>query len=145
MGNLLCFAGRRAESEAISERARAAGEAIGDLVSQISANMNLGLNAYSAGDYRRAQAFQERILGLIPPERFRERFGRALLPAVNALSNLAAALAQRGVFDDAVRHGQAAIELAEEVGHPYSLAVACWNVGRIHTLRGDARAGQADS
>jgi predicted ATPase/class 3 adenylate cyclase len=137
MGNLLCFAGRRAESEAISERARAAGEAIGDLVSQISANTNLGLNAYSAGDYRRAQAFQERILGLIPPERVRERFGRALLPAVNALSNLAAALAQRGAFDEAVRHGQTAIELAEEVGHPYSLAVAWWNVGRVHALRGD--------
>jgi class 3 adenylate cyclase/tetratricopeptide (TPR) repeat protein len=137
MGNLLCFAGRRAESEAISERAQAAGEAIGDLASQISANTNLGLNAYSAGDYRRAQAFQERILGLIPPERVRERFGRALLPAVNALSNLAAAQAQRGAFDEAVRHGQTAIELAAEVGHPYSLAVAWWNVGRVHALRGD--------
>jgi ATP/maltotriose-dependent transcriptional regulator MalT len=29
------------------------------------------------------------------------------------------------------------IELAEEVGHPYSLAIACWNAGRVHTLRGD--------
>jgi tetratricopeptide (TPR) repeat protein len=27
--------------------------------------------------------------------------------------------------------------LASEVGHPYSLAVACWNAGRLHTLRGD--------
>ena len=61
---------------------------------------------------------------------------------MNALSNLAAALAQRGVFDEAVRHGQTAMELAEEVGHPYSLAVACWNAGRVHTLRGDpAQAG----
>jgi class 3 adenylate cyclase/tetratricopeptide (TPR) repeat protein len=137
MGNLLCFAGRRAESEAISERARVVGEAIGDLVAQIGANTNLGLNAYSAGDYRRAQAFQEKILQLIPPGQVRERFGRALLPAVNALSNLAAAQAQRGLFDEAVRRTQAAIELAEEVGHPYSLAVACWNAGRVHTLRGD--------
>ena len=137
IGNLLCFAGRRAESEAISERARTAGEAIGDLSSQIMANTNLGLNAYSAGDYRRAEAFQNRILGLIPRERFRERFGRALLPAVNALSNLAAALVQRGVFDDAVRHCQAAIELAEEVGHPYSLGVAAWHLGGVYTLRGD--------
>jgi class 3 adenylate cyclase len=141
IGNVLCFAGRRAESEAISERARAVGEAIGDLVAQIGANTNLGLNAYSAGDYRRAQAFQERILELIPSGRVRERFGRALLPAVNALSNLAAAQAQRGLFDEAVRHTQAAIALAEEVGHPYSLAVACWNAGRVHTLRGDL--GQA--
>jgi class 3 adenylate cyclase/tetratricopeptide (TPR) repeat protein len=137
MGNLLCFAGRRAESEGISERARAVGEAIGDLVAQVGANTNLGLNAYSAGDYRRAQRFQERILQLIPSGRVRERFGRALLPAVNALSNLAAAQAQRGLFDKAVRHCQGAIELAEEVEHPYSLAVACWNAGRVHTLRGD--------
>ncbi len=143
IGNFLCFAGRRAESEAISERARAVGEAIGDLVAQIGANTNLGLNAYSAGDYRRAQPFQERILQLIPSGRVRERFGRALLPAVNALSNLAAVQAQRGLFEEAVRHGRAAIALAEEVGHPYSLAVACWSAGRVHTLRGDLAQGKA--
>jgi tetratricopeptide (TPR) repeat protein len=137
IGNALCFAGRRAESEAISERARAVGDAIGDLAAQIGANMNLGLNASSAGDYRRAQAFQERGLALIPRERVRERFGRALLPAVNALSSLAAVQAQRGLFEEAARHCRTAIELAEEVGHPYSLAVACWNAGRVHTLRGD--------
>jgi tetratricopeptide (TPR) repeat protein len=113
------------------------GQATGDAVSQISANTNLGLNAYSAGDYRKAQAFQERILELIPPDRARERFGRALLPAVNAHGNLALALAQRGAFVDAVRHGQAAIGLADEVSHPYSLGVAAWHLGRIYTLRGD--------
>ncbi len=59
MGNALLATGRRAESVAISERARAAGEGIGDLITQISANTNLGLTAYAAGDYRRAQAFQE--------------------------------------------------------------------------------------
>jgi class 3 adenylate cyclase/tetratricopeptide (TPR) repeat protein len=130
MGNLLCLAGRRVESVAISERAQAVGEATGDAVSQISANTNLGLNAYSAGDYRKAQAFQERILELIPPD-------RALLPAVNAHGNLALALAQRGAFVDAVRHGQAAIGLADEVSHPYSLGVAAWHLGSIYTLRGD--------
>jgi tetratricopeptide (TPR) repeat protein len=137
MGNTLWAVGRRAESEAISERARVTGEAIEDLITQMSANTNLALSAYAAGDYRRAQAFQETILRLIPSERVRERFGRALLPAVNALSNLARAQAQRGLFDEAVRHGEAAIALAEEAGHPYSLAIACWNVGRVHTLRGD--------
>jgi tetratricopeptide (TPR) repeat protein len=142
IGNFLCFAGRRAESEAISERARAVGEAIGDLGAQIGANTNLGLNAYSAGDYRRAQPFLERILQLIPSGQVRERFGRALLPAVNALSSLAAVQAQRGLFEEAVRHGRAAIALAEEVGHPYSLAVACWNAGRVHTLRGDLAQGK---
>lgn len=77
------------------------GEAIEDLITQMSANTNLALSAYAAGDYRRAQAFQETILRLIPSERVRERFGRALLPAVNALSNLARAQAQRGLFDEA--------------------------------------------
>ena len=86
---------------------------------------------------------RRRILQLIPPERVRERFGRALLPAVNALSNLAAALAQRGVFDEAVRHGQAAIELAEEVGHPYSLAVACWHARTRSHAPGRPCPGQA--
>jgi tetratricopeptide (TPR) repeat protein len=109
------------------------GEAIGDLVAQIGANTNLGLNAYSAGDYRRAQPFQERILQLIPSGRVRERFGRALLPAVNARSNLAAVQAQRGLFEEAVGHCRAAIALAEEVGHPYSVVVACWQAGRVHT------------
>jgi tetratricopeptide (TPR) repeat protein len=124
-------------SEAISARAGAAGEAIGDLSGQIGANVNLGLNAYSAGDYRRAQAFQEKILQLIPSGQVRERFGRAVLPVVNSLSNLASALAERGRFDDAVRHGRAAMELAEAVGHPYSVAVACLHVGGAYTLRGD--------
>jgi tetratricopeptide (TPR) repeat protein len=56
---------------------------------------------------------------------------------VNSLSNLASALAERGLFGDAVRHGQAAMELAEEVGHPYSMAVACLHAGRVHTRQGD--------
>jgi class 3 adenylate cyclase/tetratricopeptide (TPR) repeat protein len=137
MGNILWAVGRRAESKAISERAGVTGEAIGDLVTQILANTNLGLTAYAAGDYREAQTFQESILRLIPSERNRERFGRAVLPAVNARSNLADAQAQRGLFDEAVRHGESAIALAEEVGHPYSLAIACSVVGRVHTLRGD--------
>jgi tetratricopeptide (TPR) repeat protein len=131
-------AGHRAESKAISERARAAGEEIGDLHAQISANTNLGLAAFQVGDYRQAQAFQEANLRLIPSHRFRDRLGRPLLPSVSALSQLAGALGQRGVFDEAVRHGAAAIELAQEVGHPYSLAIACFHVGRVHTLRGAA-------
>jgi tetratricopeptide (TPR) repeat protein len=137
MGNQLLSVGRPAESEAISERALAAGEATEDLITQISANMNLGLNADFAGDYRRAQAFHERILQLIPSGQVRERFGRAVLPVVNSLSNLAGVQAQRGLFDEAIRHGHAAMELAAEVGHPYSLAAACWQAGRVHTLRGD--------
>jgi tetratricopeptide (TPR) repeat protein len=138
MGNLFWVAGRRSESVAISRRARAAGEAIGDLGSQITANQNLALTAYAVGDYREAQAFLEKILGLIPPDRVRDRFGRALLPVVNALSTLAPVLAQRGLFDEAVRRGQAALELAAEVGHPYSLACACWRLGDMYTVRGDA-------
>ena len=138
MGNLLWSAGHRAESKAISERARAAGEEIGDLDAQISANTNLGLAAAQVGDYRQAQACQEANLRLIPSHRSRDRLGRPLLPSVSALSQLAGALGQRGVFDDAIRHGAAAIELAQEVGHPYSLAVACFHVGRVHTLRGAA-------
>jgi predicted ATPase/class 3 adenylate cyclase len=137
-GNLLWIAGRRSESVAISWRARAAGEASGDLASQITGNQNLALTAYAVGDYREAQAFLERILGLIPSDRIRDRFGRALLPVVNALSTLAPILAQQGVFDEAVRRGQAALELATEVGHPYSLACACWRLGDMYTVRGDA-------
>jgi tetratricopeptide (TPR) repeat protein len=137
MGNLLWIAGRRLESEAISRRALAVGEAVGDLGTQISANTNLGLTAHAAGDYRQARVFQEACVRLIPPERVRERFGRAVLPAVNARANLAAALGQLGVFDDAVRHGEAAVALAEEVGHPYSLAVASFRIGVVYTLRGD--------
>ena len=62
MGNLLWIAGDRTESEAVSQRAGAVGERIGDLVTQISANTNLGLAAYETGEYRQARAFQERIL-----------------------------------------------------------------------------------
>ncbi|HSE95547.1 MAG TPA: hypothetical protein VLD61_06615, partial [Methylomirabilota bacterium] len=120
-----------------SWRAHSAGKAMGDPILQMRANMNLGLNAYTAGDYRRAEGFYVNILQLVPSDQLRERFGFALLPAVNARSNLAAALAQRGVFEEGVRHGQVAIELAEAVGHPYSLAVAGWRVGGMYTVRGD--------
>jgi tetratricopeptide (TPR) repeat protein len=48
-------------------------------------------------------------------------------------------LAQRGEFEEALEQGRAAIALAEEVGHPYSLVHAYYNLGSIHEIQGDSQ------
>jgi tetratricopeptide (TPR) repeat protein len=67
----------------------------------------------------------------------RERFGLHGFPAAICGSYLAWALAERGQFDEAIARGREAVQIAEAVDHPYSLAYASWGLALAHVLRGE--------
>ncbi len=47
------------------------------------------------------------------------------------------ALAERGEFDEAMTHGQEALRLAKEVGHPFNLAHIYYDLGYFRGVEGE--------
>src|SRR4029434_5317544 len=59
------------------------------------------------------------------------------LPFATSRTSLALALAERGEFVEAVARCREAIQIAETVGHPYSISVMYRGMGHLHLRRGD--------
>jgi tetratricopeptide (TPR) repeat protein len=66
-----------------------------------------------------------------------ERFGGTGLPFAHSRASLALALAERGEFIEAVARCTEAIQIAEAVGHPYSVTMMYRGMGYLHLRRGD--------
>jgi hypothetical protein len=66
-----------------------------------------------------------------------ERFGGSGLAFPNSRASLALALAERGEFVEAVVRCTEAIQIAEVVGHPYTVPVMYTGMGLVHLTRGD--------
>jgi class 3 adenylate cyclase/tetratricopeptide (TPR) repeat protein len=119
------------------ERARAHGEAVGDLDLRVVAGSNLGQAHMARTDYRLGVDILERTIALLDPESARDRFGQGTLPAVLMRVNLAKGLAELGRFPEAIERGEEAIRLAEAAHHPASLVIAWWARGLPLVRRGD--------
>ena len=63
-----------------------------------------------------------------------------VVPGVQCLSYLAVLLWLQGYADRALAHAQAALTLAHDVAHPYSLAMAHFYAARLHQARGERQA-----
>jgi hypothetical protein len=95
------------------------------------------LSCYVIGDYLGVEHVSRRVMRSLQGDRARERFGLAVFPAVMSRAFLAAALAERGVFDEGAAAGQEAIRIAETLDHPYSLIVACHGFAYLNSVRGE--------
>jgi tetratricopeptide (TPR) repeat protein len=137
LSNNCWVTGRLVEARALSLRAQPVAEALGDPGLRSLANINLGLVAYTSGDYRLSERHHRENVALLTSELARQRLGQALFPAVNSRMQLARALAQLGAFAEGVEYGHAAIALAEELNHPYSLAIACNGLGELSAIQGN--------
>jgi class 3 adenylate cyclase/tetratricopeptide (TPR) repeat protein len=65
--------GHVADAPAFAERALTIGDELGDLPLRVAASYYLGTAYFAAGDYRRAEEFFPRIVGLLKGDRVRER------------------------------------------------------------------------
>ncbi len=135
--NVRIISGHPREAIGFGQNAQAIAESLGDLALQVTANLNLGWAYHFAADDRSAEPLIRKVLGLLEGDRRRERFGQTAFPAVAALSYLTWILAEQGRFAEAIARGEEATRLAEELDHPYSLALALWCVARPHIVRGD--------
>lgn len=114
-------------------------------------NAALNMEAYQTlamvliyrGEFRCALDYAERGLALFDPQEHREhvaRWGQA--PGLVCLAMSAWALWSLGYPDQAVAQSRKAIALAQQLAHPYSLALTYGLASRLHQLRRDVQATQ---
>jgi len=73
----------------------------------------------------------------LPGELARERCGLPGFPAVLARSFLARSLAERGAFAEGIACGEEGLRIGEQLDHPWTVIVACWQLGYLYGLKGD--------
>ncbi len=124
-------------ARAIGERACGIAEAVGDLGLRVVANYYLGMALWYAGDPRRAAEPLRTAIALAEGAPLGERFGLAALPAVLPRFVLAQALADLGVFAQAVATGEEGLRIAQTAGHSLSEVWARYGLGYAHLRHGN--------
>ncbi len=133
----LSMHGEHEQAVTACERAIVMARTLDDYGLEVAATLSLGWAYYYLGDYPKAvEALRRNLLPLDNPV-VRERFGGIGLPFANSRTTLALALVERGEFIEAVVRGTEAIQIAEAVGHPYSVTVTYRGMGHLHLRRGD--------
>jgi predicted ATPase/class 3 adenylate cyclase len=137
LSSCLYLLGDAAGGLASAQRALDIATALGDVGLQVAANNYLG-EAYLWGfsNYRRAAEVFIRTVEALHDAPLGERFGTALVQSVGSRAYLAMCLAELGAFAEGRGHGEDALQLAEAVDHPYSLAFACYAVGILYLRQG---------
>jgi class 3 adenylate cyclase/tetratricopeptide (TPR) repeat protein len=129
--------GHALEARAFAQSALAIAEKLGDLPLMVMTNFYLGSGSLVLGDYRGAAASLEKTVELLQGGLSRERFVMAGFPAVMARGWLAWVLADRGEFEEGLRYGREALQMAEAFGQPFSIARTLNDIGYLYCVRGD--------
>ena len=125
---------------ASGQRALALATSSGAFDVQVIAQTFLGMAYYAMGDYWQGLDCTQRVIALLPGELYSARFGLPLLPAALARGYRAWGLAELGDFVEGASMGKDALQLAEAVAHPASIAFALWSVGLVSRRQGDVHA-----
>jgi tetratricopeptide (TPR) repeat protein len=124
---------------AAAQRVLALATASGDVVLQAMVNQTLGMTYQVQGDYRQAIDCFGQTVASLDGVRRHERFGNALLPAVQSRAFLAWCHAELGTFAEGQACGDEGLRIAEAVAHPGSLMLALWGIGLLSLRHGDLR------
>jgi class 3 adenylate cyclase/tetratricopeptide (TPR) repeat protein len=137
MARELSVQGEHEQAVTACERAIAMARTLDDYSLEVVATNYLGFAYNCLGNYPKAvEALGRNLVPLDSPVA-RERFGGIGLPVAISRASLAQALAERGEFVEAVVRCTEAIQIAEAVGHPYSVTVTYRGMGLLHLRRGD--------
>jgi len=128
--------GDYAEAVRFGQEALSFARALGDRSIEVDATTRLGIAHAVRGELREAVTLLERNVALEGDLRY-ERFGAATIQSAASGSRLADVLSQLGRFDEAIRHAAAAVKIAEEADHPFTLAIALRSLGLALLRRGD--------
>jgi len=119
------------------ERALALAASLEDIPLLAVARTHLAGVHIRHGNYAPARELLGANVELLDGERARERFGMVGYPSVVSRSSLAWCLSEQGDFAQGIAHGRAGLELAEELGQPYSLGHVTMSLGGAYLRRGD--------
>jgi predicted ATPase len=132
LSNVYQFQGKMRHARALAEQMLRLAQRTGDLLSCQYAHNRLGRIALQRGEFADARTHGEQALALSPPPRVQSGVELAFDPEVNARYLLAWALWLLGYPDQARASAQAALVLAHERAHPWSLAAAFTVMAQIH-------------
>ena len=119
------------------ERAIAMARTQDDYGLEVITALSLGWAYDYLGNYPRAvEALKRNLVPLDSPV-VRERFGATSLPFAISRASLALSLAERGEFIEALGRCTEAIQIAEAVSHPFSVAMTYRGMGLLHLRRGN--------
>ena len=133
------FMGAYDQAIAAAQRVLALAMAGREVVLQAMVNQTLGMAYQAQGDYRQAMDCFGQTVASLDGERRYERFGNALLPAVQSRTFLAWCHAELGTFAEGQACGDEGLRIAEAVAHPGSLMMASWGLGLLSLRQGDLR------
>jgi predicted ATPase len=103
----------------------------------------LGDTLYILGEVASALAHQEQVLALYNPQKHNPQVSGGVVDLrVPCLYYAALALWNLGYPDQALKRSQAALTLAQELSHPYSLAFALHGVAVLYQLRREEQKAQ---
>jgi tetratricopeptide (TPR) repeat protein len=103
---------------------------------EVVATSFLGRTHASRGEFSDAASFLERNVALEGSLRY-ERFGSPAIQSALSGAWLAAVLSELGRFDVAIGQAEAAVRIAEEADHVWTLFNGLLELGRAHFRRGD--------
>jgi tetratricopeptide (TPR) repeat protein len=109
---------------------------LGDRSTAVLATSFLGQTHAARGEFSDAAIFLERNVALEGTLRY-ERFGVPVIQSAWSSAWLADALSQLGRFDEALRHAQVAVRIAEQANHPLTLYWGLLDLGLVNLRRGD--------
>jgi class 3 adenylate cyclase/tetratricopeptide (TPR) repeat protein len=128
--------GKHEQAVTACERNIGIARTLGDYGLEAAATLRLRSANYCLGNYPKAIEVLRRNVVPMDSPAVGERFGGSGLAFPNSRASLALALAQRGEFVEAVVRCTEAIQIAEVVGHPYTVPVMYTGMALVHLTRG---------
>ena len=92
---------------------------------------------YAAGDFREALHVSRRVVAALEGKSVPARFGQLAPSAVTSRHIVALCLADMGAFAEGRVVAEEAVQMAEAVEQPYSIAIALHGVGFLYRRQGD--------
>jgi tetratricopeptide (TPR) repeat protein len=137
---LLVLVGDCRDCIEVATKAAQVAESLGHTILAAVAKLWIGCAHYPLGHHSSAVEHLRTALGLLRREPGGARSAatfEALRVPVTTQSYLSMFLAETGDFAEAEEFGRDAIRLAETLEHPWSIVLACWQVGSSYLVRGE--------
>jgi tetratricopeptide (TPR) repeat protein len=129
--------GRHDRAVETGEKAVALAQEVGDAQLTILARLELAVAYTVGGDGRRAEPLLRETLVALDALPATTQGPHTAWLRRRALTGLTRSLTLTGQFPEAVRRGEEALRLAEELGHPAPIAGTLYRLGFAHCCRGD--------
>src|SRR5262249_38977810 len=137
LGNVLSLIDRDQDARRFADNALRLSRALPDPALEAVTKLGLAVMCFNTGDPATCVRIAREASRLLQGELRLARLGQVIIPSLQLHSFLARGLAQLGDFEEGVRHGRAAIEIAESTGDRYGMSVAWIALGHLHSERGD--------